>query len=170
MTVQCEFFAAARADDVLTPWHAAECGAQASSSWSHVEFYVPPMVPPQHGGSSGDHTSADEPRALLTLSPSATCERRGETSPRERHCKRSFWKNPVGRGCAGIVCQRARTCARAVSRAAGREYPIGHLLCDFEVGLSLKSAHEADKTKPVAFGKKLPVKESRPLGKSKIAV
>ena len=47
------------------------------------------------------------------------------------------------------------------SRAAGREDPIGRLLCEFEVGLSLKNARGPAKTKPLLIRKKLPVQAMR---------
>ena len=119
------------------------------AAWSHML---------QHAGSSGDRTSADEPRSLSTLSPSATCERRGATSPRAPLQIVHSEEPRSAMDCtASFASARGRARVR-FSRSAGREDPTGRLLCEFEVGLSLKNSRAATRTKTRSFRKKLPVR------------
>ena len=101
--------------------------------------------------------SAEEPSSFHPPRPPTT---RGtppmtSTSPVEaKYRKRS---GALARCWMAWLCSLRGRARVRFSRALGREYPISHLRCEFEVGLSLKLSRASVQTKTVRKVKRRPV-------------
>ena len=147
MTVQWQNAAAASADDILS---------RGTCRWALTRSSSPHAAPARNGLQDGrllhgvdcGHRADRQQRAGAVEAVARVAGKPLRVSLPIHNSR--YWT-------ASFSGARGRSRVR-FSRAGGREYPIGHLRCEFEVGLSLNISCAGPRKKPVVKVKTTPVR------------